>query len=58
MLFFKYSEYLGVSPAEMEFADQQATEQQQQMQQMGGIPMPQPTDQSQTQPQEAPVQQL
>lgn len=62
MLFFKYSEYLGVSPAEMEFADQQATEQQQQMQQgmqqMGGIPMPQLTDQSQTQPQEAPVQQL
>lgn len=61
MLFFKYSEFLGVSPAEMELADQQATQQAQQMQQMGAVPSPiappQP-DQTQTVPQQPTVQQL
>jgi len=33
MLFFRYAEYLGVSPAEMQFADNQATSQQ------GGTPL-------------------
>jgi hypothetical protein len=62
MLYFKYAEQLGVSPAEMELADQQATEQQQQVnQQMGlppGMPMPPQQDQSQPNPMQAPVQQL
>jgi hypothetical protein len=39
MLFFKYAETLGVSPAEMELADQQAQEMQQQAQQ--GLPQQQ-----------------
>lgn len=57
MLFFKYSEYLGVSPAEMELADQQAQQVQLQQQQMQ-LMQPQGADQSQTNPQPAPVQQL
>lgn len=59
MLFFKYAEYLGVPPAEMELADQQAQEVQSQQQQMMAMqPAQLPPDQSQTQPQQAPVQQL
>lgn len=57
MLFFKYAEYLGVSPAEMELADQQAQQVQLQQQQMQ-LMQPQGADQSQTNPQPAPVQQL
>ena len=62
MLFFKYSEMLGISPAEMELADQQANQQiQQQQQSMGlpaNIPMPTQPDQTQTIPQQPTVQQL
>ena len=48
MLFFKYAELLGVSPAEMEMADQQAGDMQSQVQQLLGNPqengqMPVPT---------------
>ena len=62
LLFFKYSELLGVSPAEMELADQQANQQIQQQQQAMGlpanIPMPTQPDQTQTVPQQPTVQQL
>lgn len=62
MLFFKYSEMLGISPAEMELADQQANQQIQQQQQAMGlpanIPMPPQPDQTTTTPQQPTVQQL
>jgi hypothetical protein len=48
MLFYQAAEQLGISPAEMEFADSQATD----MQQKGQLPT------LQNQPQPSPVQQV
>jgi hypothetical protein len=50
MLFYQAAEQLGISPAEMEFADSQATD----MQQKGQLP----TLAQQNQPQPSPVQQV
>ena len=52
MLFYQAAEQFGISPAEIEFADNQAT----QMQQDGRLPTLQNQQQPQGQPQPSPIQ--